>query len=79
MDPITHKIAMAALRLVDLLESVEVDIKSDRESSIETILSANQAKNAIEELERLTGVGFKEFLKNHVRTQKTLAKNNSSH
>lgn len=79
MDPITNKIAMAALRLVDLLESVEVDIKSDKESSIETILSANQAKIAIEELERLTGVGFKEFLKNRIRTQKTLAKNNSSH
>lgn len=79
MNPITYKIAMAALRLVDLLESVEVDIKSDKESSIETILSANQAKIAIEELERLTGVGFKEFLKNHVRTQKTLAKNNNSH
>lgn len=67
------KLIAAMYRLMDLLEAAEADLKRvDSNLSLETILSVNQARQAVYALEALAGINVKEFLK--ARAEKALAK-----
>lgn len=67
------KLIAAMYRLMDLLEAVESNMRQeDGTINIESILSANKAREAVYALEALAGISVKEFLAS--RAEKGLAK-----
>lgn len=68
MSDVSKKFSMAVYRLIDLLEETESDIRNPQiEQRLETILSANQARLAITDLELSTDMNLKTFLAERVK------------
>lgn len=70
-EKLTIKIYTVLDRLIDLLESVEHDMNETTNVSINTILSANTARQHMANLENLCSIELKEFLRQHLRTNVT--------
>lgn len=61
------KLAATVYRLLDVLDAVEAYMKqADSNLSLECILSANQARQAVSSLEAMAGIEMKAFLQARV-------------